>query len=817
MVEQTPKNIPTVFVVFGATGDLMGKKIVPALFHLYGQGALPKMFRIIGVARRELTAESFQAYVGKLLDAHRELRSIDSDIRAKFLNLFSYHQGFFDNEEDYKRLATTLGNIDGTWRVCANKLFYLSVPPQYYETICTHLHSSGLTTPCGAEEGWTRVIVEKPFGKDFESAQRLDELLGRLFKEVQIYRIDHYLAKEMLQNILSFRFANNLFEKNWDSTVIDKIELRLLESIGVDDRGAFYDGVGALRDVGQNHLLQMLALITMEHPTTFIPETIRSRRAEMLEELILPAGEPIGAVSYRAQYRGYRAVKGVAKDSTTETYFKIKGELRTPRFKGIPIVLEGGKKLGNPKKEIVVTFKHTTPCLCPPNKHLQNRLVFHLGPREGITIQFWAKKPGLKMELEERAFEFLFRDKRRNLQYVEEYEKLLLDCIAGDQTLFVSTQEVRAMWKFIDPIVCSWQKNEVPLRCYTPNTNQSLTESTKLVEANVAKSEIGSDLITLRKEISVIGLGKMGANFARNLKDHGWRVIGFNRTADVTRALSKEGIEGIYNLKELKEKLAVPRIVWLMLPAGAPTDEMIFGKEGLVHVLAPGDIIIDGGNALFKDSAKRYAKVKRYKLHFVDVGFSGGPTGARTGACLMVGGSRALFDRLEPLYRDAAAPNAYAHFEGQGAGHFVKLVHNAIEYGMLQAIAEGFAVLKKSPYKIDLKKAAETYNQRSVVESRLVGWLKNGFDQFGEKLEEVSGKVVHSKEVLDTIKSQGVSVPIIEGAFKFRRNSSRNPSYTGKVLNVIRNQFGGHAVNEIRDTRPALPAGRLEIRKKAKI
>ena len=439
-----------------------------------------------------------------------------------------------------------------------------------------------------------------------------------------------------------------------------------------------------------------------------------------------------------------------------------------------------------------MTFKHANPCLCPPGAHIKNRLIFHLGPREGITIQFWAKKPGLKLELEERTFEFLFRDKRRNLQYIEEYEKLLLDCIAGDQTLFVSTEEVRAMWKFIDPIVCAWQKNEVPLRHYAPGTNQPLTESTKLVENNAAKPPAGSGPAALRKEIAVIGLGKMGANFARNLRDHGWRVLGFNRTADVTRAISGEGIEGVYALSDLKEAMAGPRIVWLMLPAGAATDEMIFDKGGLVSVLYPGDIIVDGANALYKDSARRYVKLKRHKLHFVDVGFSGGPGGARGGGCLMVGGSRELFERLEPLYRDAAAPNAYAHFEGAGAGHFVKLVHNAIEYGMLQAIAEGFSVLKKSPYKIDLKRVAEVYNRRSVVESRLIYWLAEGFEKFGETLEDVGGSVKYSAEVLATIKSQGVPVPIIEGAFKFRKKSETAPSYTGKVLNAIRNQFGGH-------------------------
>lgn len=296
----------------------------------------------------------------------------------------------------------------------------------------------------------------------------------------------------------------------------------------------------------------------------------------------------------------------------------------------------------------------------------------------------------------------------------------------------------------------------------------------------------------MKKEIGLIGLGKMGAGLARNLNDHGWRVVGYNRTAEVTRAIEKEGIIGAYAVKELVQKLKTPRVVWLMLPAGAATDAMIFGKDGLVHILTPGDIIIDGANALFKDSAKRYAKLKRYKLHFADVGFSGGPGGARTGGCLMIGGSRELFERLEPLYRDAAAPGAYAHFEGPGAGHFVKLVHNAIEYGMLQAIAEGFSVLKKSPYKINLKRAAEVYNHRSVVESRLISWLVGGFEKFGQELEEVSGSVKYTAEVIDTIKSQGVPVPVIEGAFKFRRDSTSKPSYTGKILNTIRNQFGGH-------------------------
>ena len=796
MSEIPTKNIPTVFVIFGATGDLMGKKIVPALFHLYEKGALPKMFHVIGFGRRPMSSQEFQAYVAGLLCQHKTLK-IKEETRAAFLKRFSYHQGMFDKEEDYRRLAASLGHIDGQWRVCANKLFHLAVPPQYYETIFTHLHSSGLTSPCSPEEGWTRVIVEKPFGKDFESAQRLDELLGKLFKEIQIYRIDHYLAKEMVQNSLLFRFSNNLFEKTWDQSLIERIELRLLEHIGVEDRGAFYDGVGALRDVGQNHLLQMLALITMDRPSGFSAEGIRASRAALLESLQLPLGEPLSATTYRGQYKGYRAINGVRKDSETETYFKIRATLRGTRFANVPIVLEGGKRVGNAKKEIVVTFRHPEPCLCPTGEHLKNRLIFHIGPREGISIQFWAKKPGLKMELEERTFEFLFRDLRRNLQYVEEYEKLLLDCIAGDQTLFVSTEEVRAMWKFIDPIVCAWQKNEVPLRQYAPDTNSALTESTKLVESNVARPQVGSGLATLRKEIAVIGLGKMGAGLARNLNDHGWRVVAYNRTAEVTRAMEKEGIDGAYALKELVAKLKKPRVVWVMLPNGAPLDDIIFGKEGLVHVLERGDILIDGGNSYFKDTQARYKKLARTGIRFIDAGVSGGPAGARNGACIMVGGAEKLFKELEALFTDLSVPDGYAHFEGPGAGHFVKMVHNGIEYGMMQSLAEGFGVLKKSPYKINLTRAADIYNHRSVIESRLVEWLARAYREHGEELKSMSGTVASTGEgewTVKTARQLKVLTPVIEDAFKFRVDSSDAPSYIGKILTALRNQFGGHSV-----------------------
>ncbi|MBI2552546.1 decarboxylating 6-phosphogluconate dehydrogenase [Candidatus Uhrbacteria bacterium] len=303
----------------------------------------------------------------------------------------------------------------------------------------------------------------------------------------------------------------------------------------------------------------------------------------------------------------------------------------------------------------------------------------------------------------------------------------------------------------------------------------------------------------MRKEIGLIGLGKMGAGLARNLRGQGWQVVAFNRTAQVTRAMEQEGIIGAYHLEGLVQKLKAPRVVWLMLPSGKPVDEMIFGKVGLIHLLSKGDTIVDGANSYFKDTQARYKKIAKTGIRFIDVGVSGGPGGARGGACIMVGGPKKLFKELEPLFRDLSVPEGYAHFEGLGAGHFVKMVHNGIEYGMMQALAEGFAVLKKSPYHIDLKRAAGIYNRGSVIESRLVGWLNSAFKEFGIDLKGVDGAVGYTGEGEWTVKiakKLQVAVPILEGSFKFRVGSQKNPSYTGKLLSAMRNQFGGHALKK---------------------
>lgn len=322
---------PTVLIVFGATGDLVRRKIVPALWHLFLEGKLPAGFSAVGFSRRELAPEAYRDYIRAFLPDKAARRAPD------FLKLFGYVRGLFDDKEAYRLLGKALADIETKSGASANKLFYLAVTPDMYRTVLTHIAASGLAVPCADDSGrtpplksagkrelpgaqpisgagWTRIIVEKPFGKDADTAQALDELLGKLFREEQIYRIDHYLAKEMIQNIPAFRFSNNLFEKNWGAEAIERIDIRLWERIGVEERGAFYDGVGALRDVGQNHLLQMLALVTMERPDGLAASDLRARRAEMLRTLVIPSRREIRKTSARA-------VPGIPCDSRGRARF----------------------------------------------------------------------------------------------------------------------------------------------------------------------------------------------------------------------------------------------------------------------------------------------------------------------------------------------------------------------------------------------------------------------------------------------------------------------------------------------------------------
>ncbi|OHA62379.1 MAG: glucose-6-phosphate dehydrogenase [Candidatus Wildermuthbacteria bacterium RIFCSPHIGHO2_12_FULL_45_9] len=463
--------LPTIFVILGATGDLMQKKLAPSLFRLYEQKELPALFQVVGFSRDSLDDARFRHLVSDMIRA--KVKGCSKQKVEEFTRFFSYQQGLFEERAGYENLASRFGMQDGEWKVCSNKLFYLAVPPQFYRTIFYQLAESGLTKPCSPTEGWTRVIVEKPFGKDLQTAQELDRLLGRLFREEQIYRIDHYLGKETVQNILAFRFANSFFEPIWNREAVESIEIKFWEDFGIGDRGIFYDGSGALRDVGQNHILQLLALFLMSNPGDFTPESIRKERARVLKALrVWRSVKDIQQMTMRGQYQGYRLEKDVDASSQTETYFRIETFLQTPRWQGVPIYLEGGKQMPESKVEVTVVFRHSAPCLCPEGgAHYKNTLRYRVQPQEAIHLSFWIKKPGAQMELEEKDFAFDYRAAFEGHDLSDAYKRLLFSVIRGDQTLFVSTEEILAGWKFVDPIVRAWEEGVTELHEYAQKSD----------------------------------------------------------------------------------------------------------------------------------------------------------------------------------------------------------------------------------------------------------------------------------------------------------------------------------------------------------
>lgn len=460
---------PTVLVVFGATGDVVAKKILPALYDLFASQALPSKFRILGFSRRPFSSEEFRSYVAETL-ASRGVGKDDAGLQ-RFLEMVSYEQGQPDVPEDYRRLSAACQKIDGELNASMGRVFYLGVPPTLYEPIARNLAEAGLMSNDGSARN--KILVEKPIGTDAESAERIDGLLRSLFAEEQMYRIEHYLAKEMLRAIPPFRFANALFESMWNREHIERVEIRLWETLGVEHRGAFYDGIGALRDVGQNHALQMLALVAMDRPADDSAASIRLQRQRILETLRVLSAEDVKRDTYRARYSGYRSIEGVQPDSTTETYFKLRATLDHPRWRGVPFILEAGKRLHEQRKEIIVTLK---------NSDGKNRIVFSLEPEEGIRIEMRMKKPGYAMELEPRTMEFVLRHQAERRQYVEEYANVIVSALHGDQTPFVSAGELRAMWRFADPILNAWQTDPSSLAAYAPDTDEAIRASRFLTD-----------------------------------------------------------------------------------------------------------------------------------------------------------------------------------------------------------------------------------------------------------------------------------------------------------------------------------------------
>ena len=466
---------PLTIVIFGATGDLFQKKLAGALFDLHQKKLLPENTEIVGFSRKSLSHDQFRAFIHNALSAHAHGKVIEPD---EFVSLALYHQGDLVDAKSYEFLGKFLEERDRARGVCSDKLFYLAVPPNLYESVFTRLAKSGLTIPCAPnlpdeQKAWTRVLVEKPFGNNQKEAARLDRLLGKLFEEEQIFRIDHYLAKEAIQNIISFRFSNGLFEPLWNRTHIERIEIHFLKESTIAGRGSFFDGVGELRDVGQNHILQMLALVAMENPKRLDAKAIRNERRNVLEKVI-GGGKELESWVVRGQYEHYRNEGGVKPASETETYFKIEAEVNNNRWRGVPFLLESGKALARSLVNIKVFFR-PSPCLCPKGHESphQNILTFNIS-EESISVLFWAKRPGFDFELESKELSFSFGKDALDRQVSNAYERILVDAIRGDQTLFTSTEEVKAEWKFITPILEKW--GSLPLHTYAKGSTGPKTE-----------------------------------------------------------------------------------------------------------------------------------------------------------------------------------------------------------------------------------------------------------------------------------------------------------------------------------------------------
>ncbi|VDR40337.1 Glucose-6-phosphate 1-dehydrogenase [Tsukamurella paurometabola] len=455
-------------MIFGVTGDLSRRKLMPAVYDLANRGLLPPGFSLVGFGRRPWTDEDFAATVREAAKAHSRTE-FRNDVWERLAEGIRFVQGAFDDDDSFDRLSATLADLDAERGTGGNTAFYLSIPPDAFPTVCEQLKRSGLADQ---SEGWRRVVIEKPFGHDLESAQKLNAVVNDVFAEDSVFRIDHYLGKETVQNILALRFANQLFEPTWNSHYVDSVQITMAEDIGLGGRAGYYDGIGAARDVIQNHLLQLMALVAMEEPTSFHPAELQAEKIKVLSAT--SPVEPLAETSARGQYGpgwqgsekvvGLLQEEGFSETSTTETYAAITVEIASRRWAGVPFYLRTGKRLGRRVTEIALMFKRAPhlPFDDTMTEELgQNALVIRVQPDEGVTLRFGSKVPGSSMEVRDVNMDFSYGE-AFTVSSPEAYERLILDVLLGEPSLFPVNAEVELSWKILDPVLALWAEGGRP-------------------------------------------------------------------------------------------------------------------------------------------------------------------------------------------------------------------------------------------------------------------------------------------------------------------------------------------------------------------
>jgi glucose-6-phosphate 1-dehydrogenase len=459
---------PCALVVFGVTGDLARKKLIPAIYDLANRGLLPPGFVLLGFARRDWTHGDFAELARQSAEGHSRTE-FREEVWSRLADSIKFVPGSFDDDDAFDALRQQLIDLEQSHGIAGNAAFYLSIPPPAFPTVLKQMERTGMASN-EQSGGWRRVVVEKPFGHDLASARELNALVDNVFTADDVFRIDHYLGKETVQNLLALRFANTLFEPIWNSNFVDSVQFTMAEDVGIGGRAGFYDSAGAARDVLQNHLLQLLALTAMEEPVSFDANALRAEKVKVLGAISVPKDLEQGAI--RGQYEqgwlagqrvpGYRDEEGVPKDSTTETYAAVRLGVETRRWAGVPFYLRTGKRLPRRVTEIAVSFKKAPhlPFDATDTTELgHNQLVVRVQPDEGVTLRFGSKVPGTLMEVRDVSMDFLYGEAFTEGS-PEAYERLILDVLIGDQSLFPRNAEVEDSWRVIDPLEEFWAGTE---------------------------------------------------------------------------------------------------------------------------------------------------------------------------------------------------------------------------------------------------------------------------------------------------------------------------------------------------------------------